>query len=200
VDCISSLGAVPLDLREVFLATGATGKSLGSYAGAALIFANGEALEKLDRRNVPSYLDLAAALGSEGPCYTFPSPTLLALEAALQEYATPERAQATFARYRELATFVRTQLRRLGMPPLAADDCASPVVTTFSPPGKETAVAFVARCRSWGYAIGGESGYLTQRRLVQIATMGAITRDRFDGLFDHLERWLAQRPVFAAAE
>src|SRR5262249_17464295 len=91
VDCISSLVAVPVDFRQVCLATGATGKSLGSYAGAALIFANGEAPEKLDRRHVPSYLDLAAALASEGPCYTFPSPTLLALEAALQEYATPER-------------------------------------------------------------------------------------------------------------
>ena len=28
VDCISSLGAVPLDLREVYLATGSTGKAL----------------------------------------------------------------------------------------------------------------------------------------------------------------------------
>ena len=30
------LGAVPLDLRHVYLASGATGKSLGSYAGAAI--------------------------------------------------------------------------------------------------------------------------------------------------------------------
>jgi aspartate aminotransferase-like enzyme len=200
VDCISSLGAVPLDLRDVYLATGATGKSLGSYAGAALIFADGKALQRIDRKQVPSYFDISAALDSEGPCYTFPSPTLLALEAALQEYATPERAQATFARYQELGGFVRTQLRRLDLAPLAEDDCACPVVTTLSPPGRESSVAFVARCRAWGYAIGGESQYLAQRRLVQIATMGAITRERFEGLFDHLERWLAQRPVLAAVD
>src|SRR5207237_9011751 len=144
VDCISSLGAVPLDLRGVYLATGATGKSLGSYAGAALIFADAEALRGIDRRHVASYLDIAAAIKSEGPCYTFPSPTLMALEAALQEYATPERAQATFARYNELGIFVRSQLRKLDLEPLASDDCASPVVTTFSPPGKESAVAFVS--------------------------------------------------------
>ncbi len=200
VDCISSLGAVPLDLRHVYLASGATGKSLGSYAGAALIFADGEALRKIDRRHVPSYFDINAALESEGPCYTFPSPTLMALEAALQEYATPERAQATYARYHELGLYVREQLRRLDLPPLAAEDCASSVVTTFAPSGKETAVAFVARCRGWGYAIGGESAYLAQRRLVQIATMGAITREKFEGLFDHLERWLAQRPVLASVD
>jgi aspartate aminotransferase-like enzyme len=202
VDCISSLGAVPLDLRDVYLATGATGKSLGSYAGAALIFADAEALRRIDRRHVPSYFDVAAALESEGPCYTFPSPTLMALEAALQEYATPERAQATFARYNELGVYVRSQLRKLDLEPLAADECACPVVTTFAPPGRESSVAFVSRCRSWGYAIGGESAYLAQRRLVQIATMGAITREKFEGLFDHLETWLAQRvaPVLAGVD
>ena len=91
VDCISSLGAVPLDLRNVFLASGATGKSLGSYAGAALIFADRESLRTVDRSQVPSYFDVTAALHSEGPCYTFPSPTLSALEAALHEYATPQK-------------------------------------------------------------------------------------------------------------
>jgi aspartate aminotransferase-like enzyme len=200
VDCISSLGAVPLDLRQVYLATGATGKSLGSYAGASLIFADAEALRRIDRRHVPSYLDIAAALESDGPCYTFPSPTLMALEAALQEYATPERAQAAYARYHELGVYVREQLSHLDLPPLTTEDCASPVVTSFAPPGRESSVAFVARCRSWGFAIGGESAYLAQRRLVQIATMGAINREKFEGLFDHLERWLAQRPVLAGVE
>jgi aspartate aminotransferase-like enzyme/N-acyl-L-homoserine lactone synthetase len=197
VDCISSLGAVPLDLREVYLATGATGKSLGAIAGTAIIFADLEALQNLDRSRVPSYFDIAAAMRSEGPCYTFPSPTLLALETALQEYATPENAHASYHRYQEMGLAVRENLRRLGLPPIAREDCACPVVTTFAPPGEETSEAFVRRCRRWGYAIGGESAYLAQRRLVQIATMGAITRDMFAALFDHLETWLARRPALA---
>jgi len=197
VDCISSLGAVPLDLRDVYLATGATGKSLGAIAGTAIIFADLEALKCVDRSRVPSYFDVAAAMQSEGPCYTFPSPTLLALEAALKEYATPEKAQASYDRYQEMGTAVREHLRCLGLPPLARDDCACPVVTTFAPPGEESSAAFVHRCRAWGFAIGGESAYLAQRRLVQIATMGAITCDMFSSLFDHLETWLARSPVLA---
>jgi len=197
VDCISSLGAVPLDLRDVYLATGATGKSLGAIAGTAIIFADLEALQHLDRSRVPSYFDIAAAMRSEGPCYTFPSPTLLALETALQEYATPEKAQASYDRYQEMGLAVREQLRRLGLPPLAREDCACPVVTTFAPPGEESSQEFVHRCRGWGFAIGGESAYLAQRRLVQIATMGAITRDMFASLFDHLETWLARSPLVA---
>jgi aspartate aminotransferase-like enzyme len=199
VDCISSLGAVPLDLREVYLASGATGKSLGAYAGAALIFANAEALRTIDRSRVASYLDVAAALASEGPCYTFPSPTLFALEAALQEYATPQKAQASYARYAELGRYVRQQLRALGLEPLVKEEHACPVVTTFTPPGEESSTAFVARCRAWGYAIGGQSAYLAERRFVQVATMGAVTREMVTPLFGRLGRWLMRRSTPALA-
>jgi aspartate aminotransferase-like enzyme len=197
MDCISSLGAVPLDLRGVFLATGSTGKSLGAYAGGALIFADSQAVARLERSRVPSYFDLAAALSSQGPCYTFPSPILVALEAALQEYATPQKAQATYDRYAELGAYVRRQLRRLGLEPLAREDCAAPVVATFAPPGNLSSEEFVQRCLSWGIAIGGQSGYLAERRLVQIATMGAVTREACAALFQHLEAWLRPEPALA---
>jgi aspartate aminotransferase-like enzyme len=199
VDCISSLGAVPLDLRHVFLASGATGKSLGSYAGAALIFADGEALRGLDRAVIPSYFDLTAALSSEGPCYTFPSPTLFALEAALREYASPEQARATYARYADLGIWVRQQLRQLDLEPLAQEDCACAVVTTFTPPGADSSRAFVDRCRGWGFAIGGQSAYLAERRFVQIATMGAVSREMVRPLFGRVGRWLDRKPALALA-
>src|SRR5262249_3071615 len=109
-------------------------------------------------------------------------------------------ARETYARYADLGVFVRQQLRRLGLAPLAAEDCAAPVVTTFAPPGPETAAEFVALCRSWGFAIGGQSGYLPERRPGPIATMGAVTRDDCVPLFDHLERWLAKTPTLATAE
>jgi aspartate aminotransferase-like enzyme len=189
VDCISSLGAVPLDLREVYLASGASGKSLGAVAGASILFADRQALAQIPAERIPSYFDLRAALDSEGPCYTFPSATLAALEAALQEYATPPRAQATYGRYYALGVYVRDKLRRLGLQPLAHDAWAAPVVTTFAPPGEESSEAFVDRCRGWGFDIGGQSRYLAQRRLVQIATMGAVTADRFAPLFERLRRY-----------
>ena len=197
VDCVSSLGAVPLDLREVFLATGATGKSLGAYAGASIIFADAAALAHLDMDRIPNYLDVPAALASHGPRFTFPSPTLLAMEAALAEYATPEKARAQHERYAALGVYVRHQLRDLGVEPLAAEAWACPVVTTFAPPGDEEPAEFVARCQCWGFAIGGQSGYLAERRLVQIATMGAITRDQCEPLFEQLGCWLTRATTLA---
>jgi aspartate aminotransferase-like enzyme len=191
VDCISSLGAVPIDLGGVFLGTGSSGKALGAYAGAALVFADPEVPSLVDRGRVPSYLDLAAALSTKGPCYTFPSPVLLALEAALAEYSTAEMAAAAYTRYAELGRYVRQQLRRLGLHPLAQEDCACPVLTTFAPPAGDSPLHFVERCLSWGIAIGGQSGYLAERQFVQIATMGAVTREMCQSLFDRLEKWLA---------
>jgi aspartate aminotransferase-like enzyme len=190
VDCISSLGAVPLNLRDVYLATGSTGKALGAYAGAALIFADSKVMSRLDRSRVPSYFDIAAALNSEGPIYTFPSPTLLALEAALEQYATAAQAAERYEQYASLGRYVREELRDVGLEPLARDEWAAPVVTTFTPPNGDSSSAFVDRCRRWGYIIGGQSGYLAEKCLVQIATMGAVTREDCAGLFKHLHQLL----------
>jgi len=199
VDCISSLGAVPLDLSNVHLATAASGKSLGAFAGAAIVFADSRQFVSLDVSRVPSYLDLQAALACTGTRYTFPSPTLVALDAALANYATAEKARVCYERYAALGVYVREQLRRLGLEPLAAENCASPVITTFAPPEGETSEAFVARCHCWGYELGGQSGYLAERRLVQIATMGAVTRELCAPLFSHLESSLVPKPALATA-
>lgn len=190
VDCISSLGAVPIDLSQVFLATGSSGKSLGSYAGAALVFAEPSIPSMVNRAQVPSYFDLSSALEAKGPCYTFPSPTLFALEAALAQYSNKDNAQSVYKRYHELGRFVRKELQRLGLPPLAEEQHACPVLATFAPPGEECSEDFVERCLSWGIAIGGQSGYLAERRLVQIATMGAVTQRMCQTLFDYLAEWM----------
>ena len=100
-----------------------------------------------------------------------------------------QHAARLYERYAELGAYVRNELRRLGLDPLARDECACPVVTTFAPPGLESSASFVARCRMWGYAIGGQSGYLAEKRMVQIATMGAMTRDMVSPLFGHIDRW-----------
>ena len=133
VDCISSLGAVPLNLQEVYLATGSTGKALGTFAGAALIFADAAALQNLDRSRVPSYFDVLAALGSEGPCYTFPSPTLRAGSCPARIRDTAAVAGHSTAAMRNWAATSVVSCA-LGLDPLARDEHACPVVTTLHRP------------------------------------------------------------------
>jgi aspartate aminotransferase-like enzyme len=98
---------------------------------------------------------------------------------ALEQYATTEKAQTRYDYYADLGRYVRLRLRELGLPPLAEECCASPVITSFYPPDDEPAAAFVGRCESWGFHIGGQSGYLAEQRLVQLANMGTLDRQDF---------------------
>ena len=168
-DCVSSLGAVPLNLQDVWLASGVSGKALGSYAGVAMVFAS--EIPK-PAHSVPTYLDIGEAIRTEGPCFTFPSPLVRALDEALRR----ERD------YDSLGGLVRSRLRSLGIEPMVEGALAAPVVTTFVPPQED----FLDRCLTLGYRIGGESGYLAARGLVQIATMGAVAAHQINGLFNHL--------------
>ena len=187
-DCVSSFGAVPLDLSHVSLASGTSGKALGSCSGIGLVFADIQDLHDLDTTRVPSYLDLAATLACVGPRFTFPSAPLHGLAAALTEYDTAARAAARYENYAAVGRYVRRQLRRIGLSPLARECDTGPTLSTFAPWQGWTSPAFVDLCRSAGFLIGGQSTYLTERRLVQIASMGAITRGDCAPLFKHLER------------
>ena len=166
LDCVSSLGSVPADLEDVWLASGVSGKALGAYTGLAFVCAS-----ELPRpaRAVPAYLDIAETIRVEGPRFTFSSPLLLALERALE---LPRD-------YVPLGRVVRDKLRDAGIEPLSPEPLAAPTVTTFAPP----CASFLDECRNRGYAIGGESAYLAARGLVQIATMGAVTLRHVESFF-----------------
>lgn len=171
LDCVSSLGSVPLDLSDVWLASGVSGKALGAYSGLSFVFAS-----ELPRRNghvVPSYLDVAETIRTEGPRFTFSSPLLYALERALElEYDYPR-----------LGRLVRAGLRNAHIEPLVTGDDAAPTVTTFSAPKP----GFLDRCRELGFALSGDSDYLASRNLVQIATMGAVSPLHIESFFAHHE-------------
>jgi len=190
VDAVSSLGAAEFDFSGLLLASSVSGKSLGAYPGIAIVFAASERLGPLWRDRVPDYLDLLAALGSEGPRFTFPWPQLAALDAALAVYDSHAGRQQRYGHYHSLGRYVRQQLRELGIEPLAPEESAAPVITTFAAPRGTSSAEFVALCRRWGYELAGLSGYLQKRRLVQVATMGAVSIEDCEGFFDCMAAWL----------
>jgi aspartate aminotransferase-like enzyme len=192
IDCVSSLGAVPMDLRGVHLATGSSGKALGAYAGVGIVFAAPDAVAMRPRRRVPMYLHLRSALAARGPQFTFPSPLLASLDGALDDYATPAARDARYAHYSALGRFVRSGLRALGLDPIAEEATAAPVITTFAPPQGWSSDAFASACRALGYEIAHASDYLRRRGWVQIATMGDLAEDDMKPLFAGLARRLAR--------
>ena len=198
LDCISSVGSVPVDLADVHLATGVANKSLGGVAGVSIVFARPGSLDQVSRRGTPPYLDLVEALATPGPRFTFPSAPLLALHEALQVYTDPARREARFAHYVQLGRYFRSRLDELGLTPLVGEPHACPVITTFKFRSRAGHDRFIDRCRDFGYAVGGQSGYLSRRNWCQLATMGELSIDDCRPLFDRLADWFEQDRAFAA--
>jgi aspartate aminotransferase-like enzyme len=185
-DCVSSIGTVDVNLSEVYLATASSGKALGSYAGVAAVFANPADLAHLEPDTVPTYLDVAATLATTGPRFTFPSSLIRALDAALDALATPDQRAARFRQVADTGGYLRSRLAAAGLEPLAPAAVANPAIVTFAPPAGQSAAQFVQQCKDWGFQIAGQSGYLADRGLVQIAVMGAVTKAQIKPLLDKL--------------
>jgi GNAT superfamily N-acetyltransferase len=99
MDCISSIGSVPVNLAGVWLATGVSGKGLGAYPGLALVF-HADLLQA-DSGRVPRYLDLANWDSAGGIPFTHSSNLVRALDAALVE--AEAEGPVRFARIGKLA-------------------------------------------------------------------------------------------------
>ena len=185
-DCVSGIGAIDLCLPGLHLAAGASGKCFGAMAGVGIVLAAPGGLEGVRSGNMPTHLDLPSALAAEGSRFTFPSQLVRALHRALDQYETPALRQQRYRHFRELGRYVRDQLRAMGIEPLAAESCAAPVITSFRPPTGQQQDEFLRYCSGLGYDLSGRSVYLRRRGLVQIATMGDVSRDDCRRFFEKL--------------
>lgn len=163
VDCVSSIGAVPVDLSGVYLASGVSGKALCSYPGLSFVFYN----QALEGGRLPRYMDLELYQQSEGVPFTQSSNLIYALEQAL-EYAA-ERELCINQRQRE---WLRAKLQELGLQVLASPEDAAPNILTLVLPREVPSLECGELLEEAGYVLSYRSAYLLQRNWVQICLMG----------------------------
>lgn len=166
LDCISSLGTVPLDLSGVYMATGTSGKGLRSYPGLSFVFYNHEIESRPDR--LPRYIDLGLYAESEGTPFTLSSNLLHALGASLDNLSPDER----YARIRSLSDRLRRSLSQAGFDVLADSGHEAPAIITIPLPERLDSRALGERLERSGYRLNWRSGYLLGRNWIQIALMG----------------------------
>jgi len=185
LDCVSSVGAttVASETGPLFFASGVSGKSLGAYAGLAFVQVNDECRRLLSKKTLCSSFDLLRMHQTRGPVSTVLSSLLFALARSLEDdYGSPEAAARRFQEYSLLGQRTRSQMRSLGLAPLATEATAAPNITTFALPD----CSFPKRCLDAGFQIAYESQYLQSRNWAQIATMGNVTSASLDPLFEAL--------------
>ncbi|OXS57780.1 serine-pyruvate aminotransferase [Bacillus sp. V-88] len=160
IDACSSVGTIPVDFNNVFLATSVSGKGLGSYPGLALIF-HREIIEPND--SIPRYLDVGMyALNGSVP-YTHSSNLLVALKEALQLIDYPGMFNTSQA--------VRRLLIDGGFQILGGEDY-TPGVITIALNREQCSRQFGDACKRRGILLSYESEYLIKRNWVQVALMG----------------------------
>lgn len=170
LDCISSIGAVPLRLEGVWLASASSAKGLAAYPGLAAVLVNGAA----PRTAPPAarYLDLAYWLRRDSVPFTHSSNLVAALDAALErtDWETRFRDTAHDARW------LRDALRAQGLALVAPEAASSPSVTSVAladdVPAADVGAALVQR----GFEVAWRSAYLASRNWVQVALMGEYDR------------------------
>jgi aspartate aminotransferase-like enzyme len=166
LDCVSAIGAVPLSLDGVFLASGASGKALASYPGLCFVFYAHEIAPEPER--LPRYLDLGYYASKQGIPFTHSSNLIGALDAALGRFESDE----PFRQLTRLSNLVRPRLRELGWAPLVADALSTPAVVTVALTNGYRAAAIGERLGREGLMIAHHSEYLAARNWFQVSLMG----------------------------
>lgn len=171
LDCISSLGTIPLDLRRVHLASGASGKGPASYPGLGVVFHAD--LPAVAATRLPRYLDLGYIASKDGVPFTLSTNLVQALQTALRREDWP----AKYRRIAQGASMLRARLRAMGLQLLAPDAQASPAVVTIVLPPAVSAAAIGRDLRAAGYLVSFNSEYLLARNWLQICLMGEWSSD-----------------------
>ena len=147
LDCISSLGTVPLDLSCVYMATGVSGKGLRSYPGLSFVFYNHEIASRPDR--LPRYLDLGLYAESAGTPFTLSSNLLSALKASISNFSAEER----YAELRKRSDWLREKLSDSGYDIVAEKGQESPAVITIPLPERLVSRVLGMKLERSGYYI-----------------------------------------------
>lgn len=166
LDATSSIGTVPLDLKEVYLASAVSGKGLASMAGISMIFHDHNLHPQPD--NLPRCLDLGYYQAKEGIPFTIQSNLLDALSAAL-------RNQNWEKRYKDIKEWhnnMRLRIGRLGAELLAPEEIAAPAVITIVLPEKISSLELGTALEEAGVLTSFRSSYLLQRNWLQVCMMG----------------------------
>ncbi|MGJ9382062.1 aminotransferase class V-fold PLP-dependent enzyme [Salipaludibacillus sp. CF4.18] len=165
LDCISSLGALPLDLQGVYLASGVSGKAIGSYTGLSFVF-HQENIPPSNR--LPRYLDLGMYQMQNSVPYSHTSNLMCALKEALKQYENNKRYDKIAADI----SLVRASLAEAGIPVLLSAENSSPVIITIPLPSDYSSTEIGTYLELQGIFVHFESDYLKQRNWIQIACLG----------------------------
>ncbi|MDR4889354.1 aminotransferase class V-fold PLP-dependent enzyme [Fredinandcohnia sp. QZ13] len=166
LDCISTVGAVKLDLQGVYFASGVSGKALGGYTGLSFVFHNHDIRPN---PSIPRYLDLGMYANHDSIPYSHSSNMLEALYEALKKYENDDCYQKIKERYK----MIREYIEGLGLQILTPPEYSSPAIMTILLPEHVSSKDFGDDMALQGYYLHYESHYLQEKKWIQISCLSS---------------------------
>jgi aspartate aminotransferase-like enzyme len=186
-DCISSIGLVRVNLEQIYLASGASGKGLASYPGLSMVYYNHTIASSTA---LPRYMDLGWYAENKGIAFTHSSNLVQALDAAVRQQDWEKK----YADVAEVSVRLRARLRELGFRLLVSEPHVMPGVVTIVLRPDQSSTDFGQKLQQAGFLLSYNSDYLRRRNWVQICLMGEYSKDKIESLLT----WLSRNPVEVA--
>lgn len=182
LDCISSVGSMPVDLKGAHFASGVSGKGLAAYPGLGLVFRNVDVVSASGR--LPRYLDLGFHVERGGVPFTHSSNLVAALRCALER----EDWSAKFDRIARVSDRLRRELAEAGFNLVAAGAARNPAVITIALPLECDSRRFAESLERAGFMAAWQSEYLQRRNWIQVCLMGEIPDEAIVTLPDRMRK------------
>ncbi|HEV8538744.1 MAG TPA: aminotransferase class V-fold PLP-dependent enzyme [Bacteroidota bacterium] len=189
LDCASSVGSVPVDLRGVYFASAVSGKGLGALPGLAIVFYHHELDTKPGR--IPRYLDLGFYAAQQGVPFTQSSNLLYGLHAALRRL-DPERRLNHIL---EISTWLKRELLAAGYRVIPSEAPTSPAVITIALPDSINSEQLGNELQEQGILLSYKSRYLVSKNWVQICLMGESSWETIEPLLEVFRRLAVAKPT-----
>jgi aspartate aminotransferase-like enzyme len=178
VDAVTSLGAVKIPIDAWGLDVVASGSQKGYMIppGLGFVSVSEKAWKAYEKATLPKfYFDLAAykkATDKNSSPFTPPVNLIFGLKTALQ-MMKEEGLENIFARHQRLTKASRAGVKALGLPLLAADECASLAVTAVQPINVEAEAIRSIMRQKFAIALAGGQDHL-KGKIFRIGHLGFV--------------------------
>ncbi len=169
VDCMSTVGTIPLNLSKIAMATASSGKGLASVPGLAIVFSN-IAVQMGDQ--IPVYLDLQHYALKDGVPFTISSNLVNALFTSIQQKLQAQQ----FELLHEYGERFYNRLNEQELVPYSNQ--LSKVFTIVL--ANNTKKTFISKLQYNQILFSYESEYLKERNWCQLATFGYYKKNDFE--------------------
>ncbi|MCP9279091.1 aminotransferase class V-fold PLP-dependent enzyme [Bacillus wiedmannii] len=164
VDCISSIGAIPIDLKDVYFASGVSGKAIKSFTGLSFVFYNHNV--KVNE-TLPAYMDVGMYEENESIPYSHSWNLIYALQEALKRFEDAK----VFEKINEMYAYIEQAITNMGLNLVSPKEHAAPIIVTIELNENQSSKVIGDALALQGYIVHYESSYLQKNNWIQIACL-----------------------------